>query len=398
MSAQSSDDEVITNLNRHHAESDMDTKVSYDSTGDSDVEDVRAVQTRVPQVQAQRMEVVDKTMKSIGKQPDDPAHGAKPKVYKDGQYSDPLFKKLSKINGEVNKLTKVELQSKLKEGLKDVLRKRLKNYYKKRNLQKSHMKITGKTGYDYLAVIDFEATCEMNNPHYRHEIIEFPIVLVDVDQMKIRVELWLQSQRLGQEKSFAVLTDGPWDMFRFMYYQCQESSVEMPAWSRVWINIRKSYCNFYQCGRGGIETMLKNLGMQFEGSLHSGIDDSVNIARIAIKLLNDGCCLTLNEQIQIKENPHDNKREVRYTMYQEPRERRCIKTDSDSDNDGENGRRRSNGNHSDGNRGNISRSGQIEVEGWGECDGLEGRLGNMNVKEDDGDVDDLLNYYRLQKT
>ncbi|XP_052772856.1 3'-5' exoribonuclease 1-like [Mya arenaria] len=377
---------------------------------------------------------------------DDPAHGAKPKVYKDGQYSDPLFKKLSKINGEVNKLTKVELQSKLKEfgldtrGLKDVLRKRLKNYYKKRNLQKSHMKITGKTGYDYLAVIDFEATCEMNNPHYRHEIIEFPIVLVDVDQMKIvdrfheyvrpqlnptlsnfctkltgitqaqvdkadtfvpvleRVELWLQSQRLGQEKSFAVLTDGPWDMFRFMYYQCQESSVEMPAWSRVWINIRKSYCNFYQCGRGGIETMLKNLGMQFEGSLHSGIDDSVNIARIAIKLLNDGCCLTLNEQIQIKENPHDNKREVRYTMYQEPRERRCIKTDSDSDNDGENGRRRSNGNHSDGNRGNISRSGQIEVEGWGECDGLEGRLGNMNVKEDDGDVDDLLNYYRLQKT
>ena len=49
-------------------------------------------------------------------------------------------------------------------------------------------------------------------------------------------------------------------MFRFMYYQCKESDIPMPDWSRVWINVRKSYCNFYQLPRGGIETMLKNLG------------------------------------------------------------------------------------------------------------------------------------------
>jgi 3'-5' exoribonuclease 1 len=47
------------------------------------------------------------------------------------------------------------------------------------------MKTSGKTLYDYLAVIDFEATCDENNPSYRHEIIEFPIVLVDVDKMEI---------------------------------------------------------------------------------------------------------------------------------------------------------------------------------------------------------------------
>ncbi|KAH3707811.1 hypothetical protein DPMN_067227 [Dreissena polymorpha] len=53
----------------------------------------------------------------------------------------------------------------------------------------------------------------------------------------------------------------PWDMFRFMFYQCQESRIEMPTWSKVWINIRKAYCNLYNCGRGGIEIMLHNQGM-----------------------------------------------------------------------------------------------------------------------------------------
>ncbi len=39
---------------------------------------------------------------------------------------------------------------------------------------------------DFLAVIDFEATCEKNNPKdYRHEIIEFPVVLVDTAQGEI---------------------------------------------------------------------------------------------------------------------------------------------------------------------------------------------------------------------
>lgn len=47
------------------------------------------------------------------------------------------------------------------------------------------MKTPVKTPYDYLAVIDFEATCEENNPGFRHEIIEFPVVLVDVEKMEI---------------------------------------------------------------------------------------------------------------------------------------------------------------------------------------------------------------------
>lgn len=355
--------------------------------------------------------------------------GTKPKVYKEGQYNDPLFKKLSKINGEINKLSKIELQSKLKEhgldtrGLKEVLKKRLKNHYRKRNLRRAKIKTGGKTLYDYLAVIDFEATCDENNPSYRHEIIEFPIVLVDVDNMEIvdkfheyvkplvnpkltafctrltgitqdkvdeagvfpdvlgRVETWLQDHQLGTEKSFAVLTDGPWDMFRFMYYQCKESGLEMPSWSRKWVNIRKSYCNFYHCGRGGIEIMLKNLGMKFEGSPHCGMDDSVNIARIALKMLNDGCALNINERIQIKYNTHDSGVVVRYEPYKE-------ESFYDSEEEEEEMRKKM-----------EKRRQRTEKE---QNDTLFNSMEKLTVKdleltEEDG-VDDLLTYYKLQQS
>ena len=40
--------------------------------------------------------------------------------------------------------------------------------------------------YDFYLVIDFEATCqEQNTPDFKHEIIEFPIVLVDAMEMKV---------------------------------------------------------------------------------------------------------------------------------------------------------------------------------------------------------------------
>ena len=38
----------------------------------------------------------------------------------------------------------------------------------------------------FLLVIDFEATCESSNPdNYRHEIIEFPVVVVDCETKSI---------------------------------------------------------------------------------------------------------------------------------------------------------------------------------------------------------------------
>ena len=69
-----------------------------------------------------------------------------------------------------------------------MLKKRLKNFYRKRELVRAKVQGPGNQTecYDYLAVIDFEATCQENNTaDYKHEIIEFPIVLVDTAQRKI---------------------------------------------------------------------------------------------------------------------------------------------------------------------------------------------------------------------
>ncbi|XP_052249679.1 3'-5' exoribonuclease 1-like [Dreissena polymorpha] len=151
------------------------------------------------------------------------------------------------------------------------------------------------TGYDYFAVIYFEATCEENKPSYSHQITEFTAFLFQfakfqeyvrpllspklpslctsltgihtgmtsaekVDQadpfvdVLAKVERWFSQHGLGQEKTFAVLTD------RKCY------------WSYNAITPCK------QSKRG-------------------------DISRMAIKMLSDGCCPSINEQIQIKVDP-----------------------------------------------------------------------------------------------
>lgn len=42
------------------------------------------------------------------------------------------------------------------------------------------------TYYDYICVVDFEATCEEDNPSdFLHEIIEFPMVLINTHTLQI---------------------------------------------------------------------------------------------------------------------------------------------------------------------------------------------------------------------
>ena len=71
-------------------------------------------------------------------------------------------------------------------GVKEVLKKRLKNYYKRKKLSAANIsKDVADFQYDFLVVIDFEATCQENNTNFIHEIIEFPAVLVDVPERQI---------------------------------------------------------------------------------------------------------------------------------------------------------------------------------------------------------------------
>lgn len=92
-------------------------------------------------------------------------------------------------------MSKEELRAKLSEfklettGVKDVLKKRLKNYYKKQKLMLKESNCAD-SYYDYICIIDFEATCEEGNPpEFIHEIIEFPVVLLNTHTLEIVSEL-----------------------------------------------------------------------------------------------------------------------------------------------------------------------------------------------------------------
>ncbi|KAG5835173.1 hypothetical protein ANANG_G00269320 [Anguilla anguilla] len=266
-----------------------------------------------------------------------------------GEFSDPVYKEIAVANGHINRMNKDELRAKLADlkldtrGVKDVLKKRLKSHYKKQKLTQALLE-GGPTDtyYDYICVVDFEATCEENNPpDFLHEIIEFPMVLVNTHTLEIedsfqeyvkpetnsqlsdfcvqltgitqetvdkadsfssvlqRAVAWLQEKELGTKYKYAVLTDGAWDMSKFLNIQCRVSGIRYPQFAKKWINIRKSYGNFYKVPRTHtkLSSMLEKLGLQYEGRPHCGLDDSRNIARIALRMLQDGCQLRANERM-----------------------------------------------------------------------------------------------------
>jgi 3'-5' exoribonuclease 1 len=193
-------------------------------------------------------------------------------------------------------------------------------------------------------VLDFECTCDArddaSNP-WVHEIIEWPVVLVDardgtvVDEFHHYIkpqerksltpfcteltgitqtqvdngltlaealeafQEWLKVRDIGEGRLFsiALATDGPWDFVNFLYPECVRKSLPYPLECSEWVDLRKLYADFHCVRSCNVKKMLAGAGMVFEGRLHSGIDDTRNIARIAIHLLKSGARLGANASI-----------------------------------------------------------------------------------------------------
>ncbi|XP_042893235.1 3'-5' exoribonuclease 1-like isoform X2 [Penaeus japonicus] len=224
---------------------------------------------------------------------EEPSRDKKEKFGRDN----PVFRELAVIHRKIKDMSTNELIQELRNlrldqrGNKNILIKRLKAYIpmKLEEAYKKDPQIELYKYFDYYVVIDFEATCDGGNSHtYRHEIIEFPAMLIDTRKTKIIAEFnsyvrpvinqkltefctwltgitqdhvnyapefpevlknfekWLTEHNLLQHSGrFAVVTDGPWDMGRFMYLQCKISNLPFPEWCKQWINIRKIFCKFY---------------------------------------------------------------------------------------------------------------------------------------------------------
>ena len=260
----------------------------------------------------------------------------------ENNFDHPVYKEISLKNGLINKSDLSTLKRMCREesiesaGKRNLIQQRLKTYWKSKMLREAGLIKNAAKGYDYFIVIDFEATCEERNlPDYPHEIIEFPGVVVDGKSGKIvdhwreycrptinpqlsefctaltgieqgtvdaaetfaevldKFNMWLEEKSLGTTHTFALVTDGPFDVGRFLRLSCQQAELEVPGWAEKWINIRKGFANFYKTSTTthmklpGLQTMLNKLDMEFEGNPHSGLDDATNIARVVARYEQD---------------------------------------------------------------------------------------------------------------
>ncbi|CCW62518.1 unnamed protein product [Phytomonas sp. EM1] len=196
--------------------------------------------------------------------------------------------------------------------------------------------------FDAYIVLDFEATCEQGRYIKQPEVIEFPLVVVDPEQMCIVAEFqryvrpklypklskfcteltgitqdmvnrgapfanvyneamqFLRNCGFGEappSRSYCLVTCGDWDLKTMLPAQFKVSGDlgTPPSWKR-WCNL-KQYMKQMQppllrpkrgCPCDLVE-MLEAVGLPLQGHHHSGIDDCRNIAAVLCELLRRDC-------------------------------------------------------------------------------------------------------------
>ncbi|KAJ3223829.1 3'-5' exoribonuclease 1 [Chytriomyces hyalinus] len=165
-----------------------------------------------------------------------------------------------------------------------------------------------------------------------HEIIEFPVVLLDSTTLETVAEFrsfvrpvinptltafCTKLTGISQEQTDAAplfidvlaqfeefmrihgLTrdnmrfacDGPWDIRDFVTKQCKLVNIPVPKYFHKYVNVRglarKYFLTKTVSFRSGLVGMLDYFGLEFIGNQHSGIDDARNITRIAVELMRE---------------------------------------------------------------------------------------------------------------
>ncbi|XP_021708678.1 ERI1 exoribonuclease 2 isoform X2 [Aedes aegypti] len=210
--------------------------------------------------------------------------------------------------------------------------------------------------FQYLIVIDFEATCwpaEDAQKWKKNEIIEFPAVLLNLSNGQIESEFrqfvmpienprlsdfciqltgirqdqvengvplhtclslfdrWLKKNVLGDRGlilpkmapsnptgtvAFATWTD--WDLGSCLTKECTRKKINKAGYFDQWIDVRAIYKTFYQHNPKSFADALTTLGMRFEGRPHSGMDDSKNIARVVAKMRREGANFIITKDLR----------------------------------------------------------------------------------------------------
>ncbi|XP_032098756.1 ERI1 exoribonuclease 2 isoform X1 [Sapajus apella] len=209
--------------------------------------------------------------------------------------------------------------------------------------------------FDYLIVIDFESTCWNDGKrHHSQEIIEFPAVLLNTSTGQIESEFhaYVQPQehpilsefcmeltgikqtqvdegvplkiclsrfckwihKIQQQKKIifaagvsepstsevnlcAFVTWSDWDLGVCLEYECKRKQLLKPVFLNSWIDLRATYKLFYRRKPKGLSGALQEVGIEFSGREHSGLDDSRNTALLAWKMIRDGCLMKITRSL-----------------------------------------------------------------------------------------------------
>ncbi|NXX92816.1 ERI2 exoribonuclease, partial [Centropus bengalensis] len=95
--------------------------------------------------------------------------------------------------------------------------------------------------------------------------------------------------------TFVTWTD--WDLGVCLHYECKRKQLRKPDIFNSWIDLKATYRAFYNRKPKGLSGALQDLGMVFAGREHSGLDDSRNTARLAWRLMCDGCVLKVTKSL-----------------------------------------------------------------------------------------------------
>ncbi|XP_005591466.3 ERI1 exoribonuclease 2 isoform X1 [Macaca fascicularis] len=209
--------------------------------------------------------------------------------------------------------------------------------------------------FDYLIVIDFESTCWNDGKrHHSQEIIEFPAVLLNTStgQIESEFQAYVQPQehpilsefcmeltgikqaqvdegvplkiclsqfckwihKIQQQKNIifatgvsepstsevklcAFVTWSDWDLGVCLEYECKRKQLLKPVFLNSWIDLRATYKLFYRRKPKGLSGALQEVGIEFSGREHSGLDDSRNTALLAWKMIRDGCVMKITRSL-----------------------------------------------------------------------------------------------------
>ena len=185
----------------------------------------------------------------------------------------------------------------------------------------------GRQVFEWLAVIDLECTCDEPTNPSPQEIVELPVVLLDLRTLALgaswrtyvkptehptlsefctRLTGITQEQVDGGVPLAAALasldsfvqahvpsgstllcaTWSDWDLQHMLASEARWRRLQLPTYLQSWCDLRSVFRTQYPRAQGGLEEACATAGVPWVGRAHSGLDDATNTARLAVH-----CCL-----------------------------------------------------------------------------------------------------------